>query len=58
VAPTRLQLRVAQVALLVRLALLFVLELVWVIRGHRLSTPGVVAAVQSFLAVPAGLGCV
>ena len=51
-SPTRLQLRVAQVALLVRLALLFVLELVWVIRGDGLATLGVVAAAGvSYLAL-------
>lgn len=50
--PTRLQLRVAQVALLVRLALLFLLELAWVARGDGLGALGVVAAAGvSYLAL-------
>lgn len=49
---TALPLRVAQLALLVRLALLLVLQLVWVARGDGLAAIGVVvAAAVSYLAL-------
>ncbi|MBR7742637.1 hypothetical protein KC207_04965 [Phycicoccus sp. BSK3Z-2] len=51
-AGSRLALRVAQVALLVRLGLLLLLQVVWLLRGDGvLSVPVVVAAVFSYVAL-------